>query len=101
MAIPSTTDLRTEYPEFSNAPEALAQAKVDRALSLTDEAVYGDQFAHAVLLRAADMLARSPFARSMQLVSKDGSTLYSLELARLTDINGCCAAGVVFSRSTC
>lgn len=99
MAIPSTTDLRTEYPEFTNAPETLAQAKIDRALQLTDEAVYGDQFALAVLLRAADMLARSPFARQMQLVSKDGSTPYSVELDTLTVVNGVCAAGVIFAAS--
>lgn len=101
MAIPSTTDLRAEYPEFSNAPEALVQAKIDRAVVLTDEGVYDAHYGHAILLRAADMLARSPFARQMQLVSKDGSTPYSQELDTLTVINGACGAGVVFSRMSC
>lgn len=88
MAVPSIADLRAKFPEFgttstNGASDALIQLAIDHAAQLCDATVYGDQHTQAVLLEAADDLARSPYARAMALVGKDGSTSYEKRARRL------------------
>ena len=88
MAVPSLASFRADFPEFGasstdGAPDALVTSVIARCALRCDEAFYGDLHTEAVALEAANVLARSPFARDMKLVAKDGSTLYSTEAARL------------------
>ena len=78
------------YPEFSDAPPSLIQAKLTDAIALGPPVVWGnadpsrDLVQQGVFLYAAHFLACSPFARDMKLVHDDGkTTLYSDRLATL------------------
>lgn len=91
MAVPSVAEFRAKYPEFgttatNGASDALVLLAIEHAAELCDATVYGDQHTQAVLLEAADDLARSPYARAMALVGKDGSTAYEKRAMRLKRI---------------
>lgn len=73
---PTTAQLVEIYPEFSQAPAGLLQAKLDEAAARTNAAVWGDKYAQGVLLRAADLLAKTPQGRRLRLVSANGRSIY-------------------------
>jgi hypothetical protein len=76
-------EFKAEFPEFNAAPDALVQAKLDDAVQLTDGAIWGALYWQGVKYAAAELLARSPFGRSMQLADNSGNTAYSADLQRL------------------
>lgn len=94
MAVPSVSDLRAAFPEFGTgssdgAPDSLVQSAINQAADLCDEEVYLDRHTQAILYHAADQLARSPFARDLKLVGKEGDTAYSKRADRLMRISAC------------
>ncbi len=96
MAIPTVAAFRLRYPEFGataaqGASDVLIQAALDDAAAICDECVYGDRHTQAIMFHAADDLARSPFARNMQLVDKSGETSYQGRAKQLMRI---AAAGI-------
>jgi hypothetical protein len=80
---------KSAYPEFGQAPDATVQEKLSSAQRQTDSGVWGTQYEDGVFLRTADLLAKCPFGRKMQLVNKDGTTAYSADLERLERIAAC------------
>jgi hypothetical protein len=79
-------ELRARRPEFRTVNDILAQAAIDEAVATLAPDVYGpDRIDRAISLKAADILARSPFGRSQRLVLDDGSTIYSKELQQLSN----------------
>ena len=84
MAVPSLATFRVNFPEFTNATDALLQAAIDRASTLCDATTYGDLHTQAVLFTAADDLAMSPFSREMRL--KDGTSVYQKRVKQLQRI---------------
>lgn len=92
MAV-GASEFLARYPEFTKAQTiapGLIDACLTEAATLTDATVWGDKQSIGIMLRAADMLARSPFARDMKLVSKDDETVYSI---RLRDLKRSVAGG--------
>ena len=87
MAVPSLDQFKTRYPEFATTADALLLAVIDDAAGMFAANVMGAQHTQAVMAQAADFLARSPFARDMKLVLKDGSTAYSDHVERLRRIS--------------
>jgi hypothetical protein len=78
--IPTVADFKAAFPEFKNAPEDLVQSRINFAVQRTDAERWGDLYAQGVMFRTADLMAKSPFGRPMQLVDKDGETDYSRDL---------------------
>lgn len=82
----------TSYPEFSDAPLSLLQAKLNEATTLIQGPVWNngdparDLTQQATFLQAAHFLALSPYAAHMGLVKTDGFTLYSARLQHLKRI---------------
>ena len=79
MAVPTAAEFLVQFPEFLGAPEALVDAKLAFAGERTDAAVWGTLHTQGVMQRAADLLAKSPFAREMRLVV-DGKSVYEDDL---------------------
>lgn len=88
MAI-DVAGFKSAFPEFGQAPDATVAEKLASALRQTDSGVWGNQYEDGVFLRTADLLAKCPYGRKMQLVNKDGSTAYSADLERLERIASC------------
>jgi hypothetical protein len=81
---PSAATFKAQYPEFSTLDDSvcddfLADAAQDFAL----EHFPAPEGAIGVMLAAARAIALSPAGRSMQLVSKDGSTPYEARVQAL------------------
>ena len=72
------------YPEFRTASPALVQAVLDEATGELSVSVYGAKFDTAVGIKAAHLLAISPFGRPLRLVKEDGKTVYEERLAELS-----------------
>jgi hypothetical protein len=87
MAIPSSSDFDNRFPEFAGRPDTLMTSVLAAAASRTPASRWGPRQFEAVLYLAADMMARSPYAREMKLVQKDDSTLYSKTLRSLKVAN--------------
>jgi hypothetical protein len=81
----TAASFRLEYPEFENAGDDLVLPKLAAAAVRTDARFFGAKYDHALGLRTADLLARSPFARDMQLIAKDDTTTYSRQLTELIE----------------
>jgi hypothetical protein len=77
---------KSAFPEFAQAPDQTVQEKLTSAIRQTDQGVWGSQYEDGVFFRTADLLAKCPYGRKMQLVNKDGSTAYSADLERLERI---------------
>jgi hypothetical protein len=77
MATLSLARFRAEFPEFEDASDALAQAKLDEAHRAFDEALFGARYLDAVRYKAATLIASSPFGKSMRLAKGEGATVYA------------------------
>lgn len=77
---PTAAEFKAVFPEFLGAPDLLVTAKISDAVGRTSEEVWGALWTQGVMYRAADLLAKSPFGRSMRLVNKDNTTAYSADL---------------------
>ena len=82
-ATPTVAEFKAEYPTFANAPDALVQSRLDQAAARTNATVWGEQYAMGVMLRAADLLAKTPEGRRMRLVQNDGKSIYHEDLRTL------------------
>lgn len=82
MAV-SVSQFKAEFPEFANADTALVQAKLDHSYARLNAEVWGDYLDLGAKYLTAKLLALSPFARSLQLVSKAGKTIYDDEYLTL------------------
>ena len=69
MAAPSATEFLTRYPEFSEVLVDVVEGAVVEAALSTSEDLWGGQYAKAVLLLAAHLLA----GRTMQIGAQVGS----------------------------
>lgn len=58
------------YPEFADAPPALVQAKLDEAVLMCPESIWGDMTDQGVGLYVAQFLYDSPFSRHMARVDQ-------------------------------
>ena len=76
-------DFRALHREFRSVADALVQAKLDAAALSIAPDVYGAKTDRGIELKAADLLARTPFGLSQRLVSDKGETVYSRELGEL------------------
>lgn len=88
MTIPSLAEFRSEFPEFANASDPLVQAKLDDATDRTSASAWGTgrKRRQGIMLRTADLLAKSPFGRKLRMVMKDGSTPYTEDLRRMVRV---------------
>lgn len=94
MAIDVAT-FRSLYPEFNDAPDPLVAGKLAEAQQMVPDGVWGQGSVssglggggsltqQATFLYCAQFLAKSPFARAMNLVGKTGETIYDERLERL------------------
>lgn len=91
------TDIRTQYPEFTNADNALLQAHLDAALVVLDESAFGDLYDQAVIEYTCMSVADSAYGRPMAL-SKDAypETNHSRKFARLQAMATCIPAGILW-----
>lgn len=83
-----TATFKINRPEFASVDDPVIQAAIDKATQLCPSRRWGALQDQGIELRAAKALALSPFARSMALVSKDGSTVYDGALDELIIIVG-------------
>lgn len=83
MAAPTVAEFLVDYPTFTNAPTALIQSRLDQAALRTNATVWEDKYAMGVMLRAADLLAKTPEGRRMRLVQADGKSIYWDDLQTL------------------
>lgn len=77
-----------DFPEFQGAEDPLIQAKIDAAMLRCPTCVWGtgarrDQ---GIMVKAAALLARSPYGRQMKLVNKEGGTQYDDDVIKLNRI---------------
>ena len=77
MAALTLATFRSEFPEFVDAPEGLVQSRLDQAHRAFSEAVFGARYLDAVRYKAADLIASSPFGKSMRLEKGEGPTIYA------------------------
>lgn len=71
------------HPEFVNVDDDLVTRKLADAATLCPSFVWGDFADNGTRLEAARALALSPPGRDLKLVSKDGETVYDIDLKRL------------------
>ncbi len=83
QTVPTVAEFLLEYPTFTNAPTTLIQAKLNDAVSRTNLAVWGDKYTQGVMLRTADLLAKTPEGRRMRLVQADGKSIWDDDLRSL------------------
>lgn len=81
--MPTVAEFKIAFPEFRSALDSLVQAKLDSAARQTDACVWGNTYLDGVMTRTADMLARTPFGKQLQLANRDGTTVYTADLERL------------------
>jgi hypothetical protein len=82
MAV-SRASFLARFPEFEPAPPLMIDEAIAEAVTRVDSGVWGNKTDAGVRWRAAHLLAISPFGQQARLVSKDGSTTYGKEHARL------------------
>ena len=76
-------EFRAIHLEFRTTPDALVQSKIDDATLSIAPDVYGPKTERAIELKAADLLARTPWGMSQRLVSDKGESVYARELRQL------------------
>lgn len=83
MAAPSVAAFKQRFPEFATCPDPTVQIHLDDAATQCDEAAYAHLHELGVSYTAANALAQLPAGRKMQLVQKDGTTVYEARRAAL------------------
>lgn len=78
--MPSAADFLAQYPEFSGADEALINAKLQAAALRTSPRAWGAKYAAGVMLRCADLLAKTPDGRASRLMVDDERSIYDADL---------------------
>lgn len=73
-------DFRAQFPEFDEASDALVQQKLGQAQRSFDAELFGEKYQDAVMYKTADLLASSPFSRTMRLDKGQGPTVYAAAL---------------------
>lgn len=71
------------YPEFTNAPNALVTNELANAYTMTAATTWGVYQDQGAQLRTAQALALSPFGRGMALANEEGATVYDTRLDAL------------------
>lgn len=89
MSNPTAAQFKEAYPEFTSAPDAIVDQKIQLSVLRTDATVWGDLWGQGVFLRTADALARSPEGRKMRLVSDKGESIYHKDLRTLVTRVAC------------
>lgn len=79
----SPEQLRSVFPEFKRASEAMVLEMIAQAERSVDTGVFGDRTDDAVLWKAAHLLALSPFGRAAKLIEQDGGTTYGSNYASI------------------
>jgi hypothetical protein len=72
-------ELRTRYPEFNNAPDALVQQCIDDATLMVDAAVFGAKTDIAIKALAAHYIAINPLGEMARLDKQGKETTYWLQ----------------------
>lgn len=75
----SRVEFLERFPEFSGADTVLVDARLAEAYRRTPEAIWGELRDDGASYLAAHLLALSPFAQELKLVSADRRTLYGDE----------------------
>lgn len=79
--MPTVAQFLVEFPEFAPAfarSAAFVQAKLDHAARFCDAGVWGTRYERAVYLRAAHLIAMSPFGENARLAKGSRDTIYSV-----------------------
>jgi hypothetical protein len=74
---------KARYPEFNPASDAVVTAALADAVPYIDPGLFSTDTDQAVGLKAAHILAISPFGQNARLVAEDGSTTYAKALEPL------------------
>lgn len=77
---------KARYVEFDSASDALVTAALAEAIPYVDPALFPNDTDRAVGLKAADILALSPFGQNARLQAKDGTTTYGKQFDDLVRI---------------
>jgi hypothetical protein len=64
------------FPEFAATPQAFVESRLAAAAHHVSAARWGDRYAYAVALKAAHMLALSPYGEHMRLSKTSPETIY-------------------------
>jgi len=70
-----------EFPEFADAEDDLVAARLAQAHRLFSEEILGDRYLDAVRYKTADLIAASPFGKSLRLEKGNGPSIYAETLA--------------------
>jgi len=76
-------DFLARFPEFEPADSSMVASAIAEATRGVDASVWGDKTEDGIRWLAAHLLAITPWGQQARLVSKDGSTTYGKEHARL------------------
>lgn len=76
-------DFLARFPEFEPAGSTMVSAAIAEAVRGVDAEVWGTKTDDGVRWLTAHLLAITPWGQQARMVSKDGSTTYSKEHARL------------------
>lgn len=77
----TAASFKARYPEFATASDALVTASLADAAAYVDASLAPVDADRGIGLKAADILALSPFGQTARMQSKDGSTTYGNQFA--------------------
>ncbi len=71
------------YPNFEPASKIMIDEALRDAVANVDTGIFGTKTDQAVALKAADILALSPFGQNARMQKKDGSTVWGQQFLAL------------------
>lgn len=77
---------RALFPEFKTAPDPLVQSRLDQAALRVDTSVFGTRINEGHGLKAAHLLAISPYGQMARMSSKAGDSTYNVQYRELVTI---------------
>lgn len=80
-------EFKIAHPEFCKVSDSMVRVKLDHAAERTDAAALRGATNEAHGLLTAHLLAAAPHGQQARLVSKDGSTTYSVQHRSLIRTN--------------
>lgn len=80
------TQFKANFPEFTNASDALVQVRLDWAYERTDSTIWGDKLDQGAQWLTAHMLSLLPEAKDLRKGEKPGESMYQRERHRLNRV---------------
>lgn len=83
MAV-TTASLKTNFPEFTDVPDAIVQAKIDDSTAQHNAETWADQLDIGIELYACHLLATTPHGGMARLINDTGQSIYQENWLRMS-----------------